>query len=228
MFGHRCIPDTAFVSPNHADAAASTVASAAARDGMTVLRDPLTKRLWTGLVSLGASVATQKANAVRALTVAFGRGDHWPGGAAALVLVLQQDGMLRVWDVHRAVCLAASPLTADSAGVVAVALAAAKAPHNNSTTAGDPLLHLAVAMASSTPQVGAPGWCSHSIYTKLVVEMRLSTQLSLLTPLLLLSHPRTRTRTLSHTRAATRGGRRSRFRTAVRRRKTTRRRGCAS
>jgi hypothetical protein len=180
------------VSPNHADTTASTAAAAAARDGMTVLRDPLSKRLWTGLVNLGASVATQKANAVRALTVAFGRGDHWPGGAAALVLVLQQDGMLRVWDLHRVVCLAASPLTADSTGVVAVALAAAKLPHNNnSTTVGDPLLHLAVAMASSTPQVGAPAWCLSSLYV--YGRDGLSTRLPHLTPLLLVRRPPCRT-----------------------------------
>ena len=71
-----CVPDTAFVASS---AAATTTTTP--RDGVTVLRDPLAKRLWSGLtniVNLGSSaksiVCGGGLNAVRSLAVAFGRG----------------------------------------------------------------------------------------------------------------------------------------------------------
>jgi hypothetical protein len=73
-----CVPDTAFVASS---AAATTTTTP--RDGVTVLRDPLAKRLWSGLtniVNLGSSAKSIVGggggglNAVRSLAVAFGRG----------------------------------------------------------------------------------------------------------------------------------------------------------
>eukprot|EP00240_Pyramimonas_obovata_P006410 CAMPEP_0118953616 /NCGR_PEP_ID=MMETSP1169-20130426/56877_1 /TAXON_ID=36882 /ORGANISM="Pyramimonas obovata, Strain CCMP722" /LENGTH=311 /DNA_ID=CAMNT_0006901121 /DNA_START=218 /DNA_END=1149 /DNA_ORIENTATION=- len=98
--GVLCVPLNAFASTDQARFEPI--------EGVTVLKDPILQRLWSGLVNLGqrakSLVQGSKPNPVRAMAV-----DRWQG--RAVLLVLHEDYTLRMWDLSKQQSVLATTLS---------------------------------------------------------------------------------------------------------------------